>query len=196
MAWTGIKVEGATINDGGRRLKIGTFPYEITGANTAVVKSDPSGKTQQVVIDLLHGDNYACKAYFSVMAENDQQREIAEKGLRAFAQAAGLKGELKPQTLKKLVGALVLVTAVETVSKTDKTKTYVNIQSVEAYADEDEEAEEEEEEEAPAPPVKKGKKPAPAPEPEEDEEEEEEEEEEDEEEAPAPKAKGKKDTPW
>jgi hypothetical protein len=196
MAWSGIKSEGETINDGGRKLRIGTFPYSITGANMAVVKSDPTGKTQQVVIDLLNGDSYACKAYFSVMAENEQQREIAEKGIRAFAQAAGFKGIIKPETLKKLVGAEVLVTAVETPNKKGGAP-YINIQSVEAYeGGEEEEVEEEEEEEAPAPPVKKGKKLASVPEPEEEEEEETEEEDEEEEDPAPPVKKGKKSTPW
>jgi hypothetical protein len=166
----------------------------------AVVKSDVTGKTQQVVLGLRNGDSYDCKHYFSVMAENEQQREIAEKGLRAFVQAAGVKGVVKPETLKKLVGTWVLITAIETASKTDKTKLFVNIQTVEAYeSDEEEEAEEEEEEEAsPAKPVKK---PKPAPEfeeVEEDDEEELEEEEEEEEDAPAakPAKAGKKATPW
>lgn len=195
MAWSGIKAEGETINDGGRKLRLGTFPYSITGASMATVKSDLTGKTQQVVIDLLNGDSYACKAYFSVMAENEQQREIAEKGLRAFAQAAGFKGLIKPETLKKLVGAEVLVTAVETLNKKGGAP-YINIQTVEAYeGGEEEEVEEEEEEEETPPPAKKGKKPAPESKPEEEEESEEEDEEEEEEE-PAPKAKGKKSTPW
>lgn len=195
MAWSGIKAEGETINDGGRKLRLGTFPYSITGASMATVKSDLTGKTQQVVIDLLNGDSYACKAYFSVMAENEQQREIAEKGLRAFAQAAGFKGLIKPETLKKLVGAEVLVTAVETPNKKGGAP-YINIQTVEAYeGGEEEEVEEEEEEEETPPPAKKGKKPAPESKPEEEEESEEEDEEEEEEE-PAPKAKGKKSTPW
>jgi hypothetical protein len=195
-----MKAEGETINDGGRRIKIGTFPYEVTGASMAVVKSDVTGKTQQVVIDLLHDGDYACKTYFSVMAQSLQQREIAEKGLRAFIQAAKIKGVVKPETLKKLIGTTVLITAVETVSKTDNTKKYVNIQTVESYdGDADDEEVEDDDEEEEAPPVKpaKGKKPAPEPEPEEDEEEEEEDEEVEEEEAPPVKSKsGKKETPW
>lgn len=194
-----MKAEGETVNDGGRKLKIGTFPYQVIAASMAVVKSDPSGKTQQVVIGLRNGESYDCKCYLSVMADNDQQREIAEKTLRAIVQAAGITGLVKPETLKKLVGTWVLITAVETVSKTDKTKSYVNIQTVEACDPDDDEVEEEEEEEAPpAKPSKKPKsKPEPEPEPEEDEEDEDEEDEEDEEAPPAKSAKGgKKETPW
>ena len=94
MAWS-MKAEGETVNDGGRKLKIGTFPYQVITTNMAVVKSDPSGKTQQVVIGLRNGDSYDCKCYLSVMADNDQQREIAEKTLRAIVQAAGITGLYK-----------------------------------------------------------------------------------------------------
>ena len=198
MAWTGIKVEGDTINDGGRKLKLGSFPYRITGAGLSVVKSDVTGKTQQVTVDLVNGSDYSCRIYFAVMAENDQQREIAEKGLRALAQAAGLKGVLKPDTLKKLVDNLVLIDAKETPNKKGGAP-FINISTIEAYSPEDETDEEEEEleEEEEAPPAKavkpaKKSKPAPEPEPEEDEDEDEDEEEE----APKLAAGAKKTRPW
>ena len=196
MAWTGIKIEGDTINDGGRKLKLGTFPYLITGASLAVVKADATGKTQQVIIDLVHGGDYSCRVYFAVMAENDTQREIAEKGLRAFAQAAGLKGVLKPDSLKKLVDNWVLVEAKETPNKKGGDP-YINIATVEAYRPEEEVDEEEEEQEEEAPPakvVKSAKKLKTAPEPFVEIEEEDEDEEE-EEETPKPAAGAKK-RPW
>ena len=187
MAWAGIKVEGDTINDSGRKLKLGSFPYRITGAGLAVVKSDVTGKTQQVTIDLVNGGDYSCRIYFAVMAENAQQCEIAEKGLRALAQAAGLKGVLKPDTLKKLVDNWVLIDAKETPNKKGGAP-FINISTIEAYTPEDEVEEEEEEEEAPpAKPAKKLKSvPEPAPEAEEEEEEEE---------TPKPAA-AKKKHPW
>ena len=195
MAWTGIKIEGDTINDGGRKLKLGTFPYRITGASLAVVKADVTGKTQQVVIDLVHGRDYFCRVYFSVMSENDKQREIAEKGLRAFAQAAGLKGILKPDSLKKLVENWVLVEAKETPNKKGGDP-YINIATVEAYHPEEEE-EENEKEAPPAEAVKPAKKSKPAPVPFVEIEEEDEDEEDEDEEGETPKpAAGAKKRPW
>jgi hypothetical protein len=191
-----------SINDGGRKLKVGTFAYKIVGAAMAVVKSNPTGKEQQIVIDLqdIHEPSYNCKQFLSVMSPNDVQREIAQKTLVAIAEAAGIGGVLKPERLKSFVGKVIEITARETQGKGDKKdQTYVNLATVEAYvagATEDtDEEEEDEEEEAPAPaPLKAGKKAKPAPAPEPEEEEEEEEEEEDEEEAPAPAAK--KTRPW
>jgi TATA-binding protein-associated factor Taf7 len=168
-----------SINDGGRRLKVGTARYKITGATMAIVKSDPRGKEQQVVLDLLNGGDYACKVFLSVSSANETAAEIAKKTLVAFWDAAGLTGAIKPETLKRLVGKTVDVTTRETQGKGEnKDKTYVNISTVEAADDEDaEEAEETEEEET----------------------EETEEDSEEEEEAEAPKkteASGKKARPW
>ena len=196
MAWTGIKVEGDTINDSGRKLKLGSFPYRITGAGLSVVKSDVTGKTQQVTVDLVNGSDYSCRIYFAVMAENDQQREIAEKGLRALAQAAGLKGVLKPDTLKKLVDNWVLIDAKETPNKKGGAP-FINISTIEAYSPEDEAEEDEEEEAPPVKAVKPAKKlkTAPVPFVEIEEDEDEDEDEEEEEETPKPAAGAKK-RPW
>lgn len=182
-----------SINDGGRRLKVGSHAYKIVGASMALVKSDPRGKEQQVVLDVLNGGDYACKVFLSVSSPNETVANIAQKTLVAFWDAAGLVGAIKPETLKRLVGKTVVITTRETPGKGEnKDKTYVNIATVEAPdGGEDDEEEESEEEEAPAP---KAKKAAPAPEPEEEEEtEEDEEESEDEAPAPAPAAKKR---PW
>lgn len=158
-----------SINDGGRKLKVGAYPYKITGAKLDPVKSDPTGRERQVVFDLLNGDDYHCKVFINVMSANAVQREIAEKTLVAFAAAAGIGGNLKPERLPSFVGKTVVVEARETQGKGEnKDKTYVNISTVEAYDGEEEPpAEEEEEEEVPvaaAPPAKKKAAPAkPAP---------------------------------
>lgn len=195
MATWSMKVEGETVNDGGRKLKVGSFPYEIISAGMVVNKSNPSGKEQQVVLEFRNGASYVCRSYFAVMSDNTQRQNIAEKELRSIVQAAGVTGVMKPELLKKLIGKFVEITAKET-SKDGKT--YVNIATVEAYegdADEVEETEADEEEEAP--PVKSAKKTkaAPVPVPEPVDEDEDEEEEEDEDEAPAPAAGAKK-RPW
>ena len=157
-----------SINDGGRKLKVGTFAYKIVGAAMAVVKSNPTGKEQQIVIDLqdIHEPSYNCKQFLSVMSPNDTQREIAQKTLVAIAEAAGISGVLKPERLKSFVGKVIEITARETQGKGDKKdQTYVNLATVEAYVagaaedaeeeEEEEEEEEDEEEEAPAPAAKK-----------------------------------------
>jgi TATA-binding protein-associated factor Taf7 len=165
-----------SINDGGRRLKVGSHTYKITGATMALVKSDPRGKEQQVVLDVVNGGDYACKVYLSTDSSNETARDIAVKTLVAFWNAAGLTGNIKPDTLKRLVGKTVVITTRETPGKGEnKDKTYVNISTVEAPDAEEEEEEEETEE------VEETE--------EETEESEEEETEEEEEEAPEPAPK-------
>lgn len=137
-----------SINEGGRKLKVGTHAYKITGASMAIVKSNPTGKEQQIVFDLLNGKDYNCKLFLSVMSPNDVVAEIAAKTLVAIAEAAGIGGVLKPERLKSFIGKSVLITAKETQGKGDKKdQTYVNLSTVEAVEDETEEEEEEAEEE-------------------------------------------------
>lgn len=176
-----------SINDGGRKLKIGTFAYKITDAKSAIVKSNPTGKEQQVVIDLLHGKDYSCKVFLNVMSPNDVTCDIAQKTLAAFWEAAGLSGTIKPERLGQLKNKFVEITARETLKDG---KTYSNISTVEAVSDneetsDDDDAEEETEEES------------------EEEETEDTEEEEEEEETPPPASKkkaapaaGQKKRPW
>ena len=159
-----------SINDGGRRLKVGTHAYRITGASMAVVKSNPTGKEKQVVFDLQdkQDPSYTCKVFLNVMSPNDTAAEIAAKTLVAFADAAGVGGNLKPERLPGFVNKDVVITTRETPGKGDsKDKSYINISTVEAYEggdeDEDEEESEDEEEEedetpAPAPAKASGKK--------------------------------------
>lgn len=138
-----------SINEGGRKLKVGAHAYKITDCRAVVDKLDPRGKKQQVlfVLQLLADKTYTCNQYLSVMADNDQQREIAAGTLVAFADAAGIKGDLKPERLKTLIGKIVVVDAKETAGKgANEGKTYVNIKTVEAYVpagntDEDDEPE-------------------------------------------------------
>ena len=174
-----------SINDGGRRLKVGSHTYKILGATMALVKSDPRGKEQQVVLDVLNGGDYACKVFLSVMSPNEVVCDIAQKTLVAFWDSAGLTGAIKPETLKRLIGKTVVITTRETQGKGEnKDKTYVNISTVEAPAGDDEEEETEDAET----------------ETEETEDTEEESEEETEEEAPPAKkpaaAAGAKKRPW
>lgn len=202
MAIITIKRDIGSINDGGRKLKVGTHKYKITGADMPVKKGDPKGKERQVVFTLADGD-YVCKVFLDVMSGNDVQREIAQKSLVAFADATGLGGDLKlPDRLPSFIGKFVVITARETAGKGEnKDKTFVNLVTVEAPEDEEDE---EEGDEAPAPaPKAKGKKPAPAPVEDEDEDDDEEEsddeddsEEEEEEEAPTPAKAGKAKRPW
>jgi TATA-binding protein-associated factor Taf7 len=167
------------LSDGGRKLKVGQFAYEITAAEYLANKSDPTGKEKQVVISLLAEGDYACKLYLGVNSKNEVQQEIAQKTLVSLWEASGLKGIVAPEGLKKLVGKTVAIEARETVGKgANAGKTYVNVATIEAVEfEEDEETEDEESED------------------ESEEEETEDESEEEEEEAPAP-AKGGKKKPW
>ncbi len=125
-----------SINDGGRKLKVGTFPYKITEARSEIDKNDPTGNTQQVKfgLTLLRDPSYTCRVFLSVMADNDQQREIAQRTLVGFAAAAGIGGALKPERLPSFVGKIVVIEAKETAGKGDNAdKTYVNINTIEAY---------------------------------------------------------------
>jgi hypothetical protein len=139
-----------SINEGGRKLKVGTHAYKITGASMAIVKSNPTGKEQQVIFDLLNGKDYGCKLFLNVMSSNDVVCEIAQKTLVAIAEAAGIGGVLKPERLKGFIGKSIVITAKETQGKGEKKdQTYVNLSTVEAFeddADEEDEAEVEEEE--------------------------------------------------
>ena len=161
-----IKTKGESINDGGRQLKIGTHTYTIVSIGTAINKKDPTGREQQIVMDLRNGTDYVCKVYLAVESKDSVVAEIAAKTIRAFAHAVGFDGVIKPETLSRLKDGVVSITAKETTSK-DGTKKYVNSQTVEAVdggdeepdgGEEPEEEEEgEEEEETPEP------EPAPAP---------------------------------
>lgn len=134
-SWSIDPNKTGSLNDGGRKLKVGTFAYKITGAKSVIDKQDPTGNTQQVQIDLaLASDpSYACKTFLSVMAANDQQREIAQKTLVAFAAACGIGGVIKPDRLPSFVGKTVVIEAKETQGKGENAgKTYVNINTVEA----------------------------------------------------------------
>lgn len=140
-----------SINDGGRRLKPGTHAYGITGASMAVVKSNHTGKEQQVVFDLedVNDEDYHCKLYLNVMSPNEAQCNIAQKILVGIAQAAGIDKVLKlPVDLKLFLEKAVVITAKETTGKGDKKgESYMNVLTVEPY-ESGEEAEEEETEEA------------------------------------------------
>jgi hypothetical protein len=186
MSFKFIPKKVGSINDGGRRLKVGTHTYAITSAAMEPVKSDPRGLEKQVVAGLTEvGSDYSCKIYFSVMSPNDVRREIACKELGTLWTAAGLSEdkEVSPTTLKNLIDNAVTITAVERPDKKDPSKKHVNISTIEPADDadgddddgeeeddddgsEEEEVEEEEEEEAeeedtppPAPAKPAGKKP-------------------------------------
>lgn len=135
-----------TLEDGGRKLKVGSYAYKITSAQMAVVKSDPRGKQKQVVIEATNnGDLY--KVYLSTDSPNDTAREIALKTLMSFWVAAGLTGACKPETLKLLAGKTVVIAARETQGKGEnKDKTYVNISNVEPFDGGDDKEEETEDE--------------------------------------------------
>jgi hypothetical protein len=168
------------LSDGGRKLKVGQFAYEITAAEYLANKSDPTGKEKQVVVSLLAEGDYACKLYLGVNSKNEVQAEIAQKTLVSLWEASGLKGIVAPEGLKKLVGKTVAIEARETVGKgANAGKTYVNVATINPVEFEEEETEEDETEE----------------ESEEEETEDETEEEEGQEPAPAP-AKGGKKKPW
>lgn len=134
-AWSIDPNKTGSLNDGGRKLKVGTFAYKITGCKSVIDKQDPTGSTQQVEIDLslVSDPSYQTRVFLSVMSTNDQQREIAAKTLVAFAAAAGIGGVIKPERLPSFVGKVVVIEAKETPGKGEnKDKTYVNINTIEA----------------------------------------------------------------
>lgn len=177
-----------SLNEGGRRLKVGTFAYEITNAAMVPVKSDPRGKEQQILFELCTRDGYSCRLYLSVMSANEVQCEIAQKTLVAIWEAAGLNGNIKPDTLKRLSGKVVVIETKETKGKGDnKDKTYVNVVTVEAY-DPEEDGGGDRDEDGPDPEGDDSSNSG--------EEEQEEEEESDPEPEPEPKPTGKAKRPW
>jgi hypothetical protein len=134
-SWSIDPNKTGSLNDGGRKLKIGTFAYKITGCKSVIDKNDPTGNTQQVEIDLslVSDPSYSTRTFLSVMSDNEQQREIAHKTLVAFAAAAGIGGTITPARLPSFVGKVVVIEAKETAGKGDKAdKTYVNINTVES----------------------------------------------------------------
>ena len=154
MSTWSMKATGDTLT-GSRKLKIGTFSYTVKSVALVSDKFDPSGKRQQILMELDDGEGSLCRHYFAVMSEKAGQRNMAEAAIRSFAHAAGISaGVIKPETLKKLLGVRVVVTAVE-VNNPNGGAAYVNIAKVEAELqekedqdeDQDEEQEEEQEEE-------------------------------------------------
>lgn len=134
-AWSIDPNKTGSLNDGGRKLKVGTFAYKITGCKSVIDKQDPTGSTQQVEIDLslVSDPSYQTRVFLSVMSTNDQQREIAAKTLVAFAAAAGIGGVIKPERLPSFVGKVVVIEAKEIPGKGEnKDKTFININTVEA----------------------------------------------------------------
>ena len=112
-SWSIDPNKTGSLNDGGRKLKVGTFAYKITGCKSVIDKNDPTGNTQQVEIglSLVSDPSYATRVFLSVMSDNDQQREIAHKTLVAFAAAAGIGGTITPQRLPSFVGKTVVINA-------------------------------------------------------------------------------------
>lgn len=143
MSWSIDRKKVKSINEGGRKLKVGTFAYKITDARSVVDKQDPKGKRQQVLfgLTLKNDPGYSCQVYLSVMSENDQQREIAQGTLAGFADAAGIGGILKPERMKSFIGKIVVIEAKETAGKGENSgKTYVNVKTVEAYEEDADDA--------------------------------------------------------
>ena len=135
MSWK-IDTKGDSLNDGARKLKIGSFAYKITGAKSVPDKKDPKGKRQQALFSfqLVEDPSYNCNEYLSLMAEDDMVREIAMKTLRSLAAAAGLTGFITPERLPSFVGKLVVIDATEHEGKGEnKGKKFVNIRTIEAY---------------------------------------------------------------
>ena len=176
MSTWSMKATGDTLT-GSRKLKTGTFAYTVKSVALVSDKFDPSGKRQQILMELDDGEGSLCRHYFAVMSEKAGQRNMAEAAIRSFAHAAGISsGVIKPETLKKLLDVRVVVTAVE-VNNPNGGAAYVNISKVEAETqknakptdqededqdeDQDEEQEEEQEEEEAEKVVEKQKKTQP-----------------------------------
>lgn len=146
MSTWSMKAKGDTLT-GSRKLKTGTFAYTVKSVALVSDKFDPSGKRQQILMELDDGEGSLCRHYFAVMAEKAGQRDMAEAAIRSFAHAAGISsGVIKPETLKKLLDVRVVVTAVE-VNNPNGGAAYVNISKVEAEAQEDEKPTDQEEDE-------------------------------------------------
>ena len=135
MSWK-IDTKGDNLNDGARKLKLGTFAYKITGAKSVPDKKDPKGKRQQALFSfqLAEDPSYNCNEYLSLMAEDDMVREIAMKTLRSLAAAVGFTGFITPERLPSFVGKYVVIEATEHEGKGEnKGKTFVNIRTIEPY---------------------------------------------------------------
>lgn len=146
MSTWSMKATGDTLT-GSRKLKTGTFAYTVKSVALVSDKFDPSGKRQQILMELDDGEGSLCRHYFAVMSEKAGQRNMAEAAIRSFAHAAGISsGVIKPETLKKLLDVRVVVTAVE-VNNPNGGAAYVNIAKVEAEAQEDEKPTDQEEDE-------------------------------------------------
>lgn len=104
MAWSTNTDKAALGNQGkGNPLPEGKFDYKITAAGEVADKKDLSGKRKQTVIEFSRNGT-AHNVYFSPESENDIVAEIAISQLGSIGRAAGLKGVLKPERLKTLVG--------------------------------------------------------------------------------------------
>lgn len=176
MAWK-FNLAGETLS-GGSPLKVGTFDYFIKSFKMEVNKKDPSGKEMHVVADLVQGGDYDCRVYLSVMSDNEQAANIADKAVRSIVLAAGVT------KFEKVAGNTVSITAIaKQGTGQNSAKTYVNISTVQAAEGDDDEPE--------AAVKPKANKPAVVPEAEEEKEEEEEEEEQ-----TPPPAGSRKARPW
>lgn len=143
MSWaTSIdKAELGKQGGGGTPLKIGKFNYEITAAGEVPDKKDPTGKTKQVVFGFSR-EGTEHKVWFSPESSNETVSKIAGEQLGAIAKAAGLKGVLKPERLKLLIGKSLSLDCYE------NKKGYVTIGGIDVVDEEDgleEEVEEQEE---------------------------------------------------
>ena len=186
MAQWKFNIQGETLT-GAQQLKVGTFPYLIKSAKMEIVKSNPTGKEQAVVVELQQGEDYSCKLYLKVMSDDAMVAGIADKTVRSLAVAAGVR------QFTSLGGKYVNITAVEKAGTgKNADKKYVNVLKVEPVESEGEEETETEEEPEEKP--KTSKKPAAKPEPEEDESEDESEGETEDE--PEPEPVKKKARPW
>lgn len=154
-----------SINDGGSKLPIGKTTHTIVAITRPVNKQDLTGKEQQVLIETSsNGATY--KIYLNPESSNDQVSNIAKRTLVAFWDAAGQKDAIKPERLKKLEGAVVVLEVEETEGKAgtkNAGKKFTNIRSVtpgvldeketEGETTDEEENQEEEQQEDASPPT-------------------------------------------
>ncbi len=129
-----LGADAPSLNDSAfRNLLLGSHGYEITGFKFVAVKSDATGQTQQIQVNLRgHEDDNTYTVFLGVMAANDQQREIAEKTVIAFRDACNLSGELTAVRFPQFVGKHVTINAREGKAGTDGVKR-VNISTVDPY---------------------------------------------------------------
>lgn len=154
----------------------GRARYKITELKLAVDKKDLSGKSQQIVM-AFKGDGGSYSYVFKVMAANADTQRIAKQHLAQVADAAGIKGVLKPERFKSFAGKELEMEFSQSEGKdANKGKFFTNFSGAWPAAASEQEEEEQEEEEQ------------------EEQESEESEEETTEEEAPKPAAK--KELPW